>query len=115
MGKTVIKSEKTLLWINPNPGAAYSTTTLTMDLTPYAFIEVWYQENGYGGVYKKALLKVGIDSYIFGAAGGTTARQFTTTTSSIKIYSAIYYSTYGGSGATTNNSVIIPYQIYGIK
>lgn len=117
MGKSTIhpKEVKELLWTNPNPGVAYSTTTLTIDLSPYTFIEVWYQENAYGGVYKKALLKIGIDTYIFSIAGGATARQFITTTSSITIYSAIYYNAYGGNSATTNNNVIIPYQIYGIK
>lgn len=115
MAESKIQTDKVLLWTNPNPGAAMGDTTLSLDLSPYEFIEVWYQENGYGGVYKKALISIGVNSYIFGAAGGTTTRQFTTSTSSIHIFQGMYYQAYGGNSAVYNNSVVLPLKIYGIR
>lgn len=105
---------KELLWINPSPGAVMTTTTISLSLSGYKFIELWYQENGYTN-YKTVILPIGIDTYIFGAAGTTNARQVITTTSSIKFMTGITYGAYGGNSASNNGGIIIPYRIYGIK
>ena len=106
-----------LLWANPSPTSSFSAQTLSVLVSDYDEIAIEYSDNtAYQGIRKTVLTKAGATStYIFSCAGGNFARGITVTTTSVSFNDGMYYGSYGGANPSTNNSILIPIAIYGIK
>ena len=116
MAESKILTYKDLLWTNPNPSSgSFTDTTISLDLSKYRYVEVWYRDGSYVGGYKTINIEIGVNIYIFSSTGPTCARQCVTTTSSIRFYTGVSYGAYGGNSATSSGAIIIPYKIYGVK
>lgn len=108
---------KKLLWTNPSPTSSFSAQTLNVPVSDYDEIAIEYSDNtAYQGIRKTVLTKAGATStYIFSCAGGNFARGITVTTTSVSFNNGMYYGGYGGTNASTNNTILIPIAIYGIN
>lgn len=115
MATSMIQAERTLLWTNPSPTSSFGAQTVSLDLSHYDSIEIEYVMQAQYQVSISAHASVGVSAYLFGAAGGNYARQITITTTGVQFAAGIYYAAYGGGGATTSNTVLVPIRIYGIK
>lgn len=109
-----------LLWENASPSSDFAGQIVNIDLARYRAVLInfgAYKNATIGNTYGVfALGKVGE----YGVAtlmidGRTYNRPFNVSTSGVNLLNAMYYSTYGSSSSTANNSYLIPFRIYGIK
>lgn len=104
----------TLLWTNPNPTSNFSAQTITVDLSSYSHIMVDYKTQKDADRLLTAFHCVGFGCMVIGTwSYKITQRQCTVNTSSIDFSAAYNVSSYGSG--STDNSLLIPYKIYGIK
>lgn len=99
------------LWENANPGSSFAAQTLALDLTGYDGITVFYRNGGTGAAHiSSGFLPKGMLSnlwYVY-SEGNQAYRQCTAKDSGIQF-------TAGHLSGATNNTVILPVHIYGIK
>ena len=109
--------KKDLLWTNPSPSNNFGTQTVSLDLSGYDLIYV---------IFRRSTGTSSFNSYNFANVNGAECgvmtftggkfciRSFAATDNGVNFSTATIYSTYG-SGGDTDNTLVIPYQIYGIK
>lgn len=108
-----------LLWENASPPSDFAAQTITLDLSPYNFIDIgfyWYIGNSDYGIFWQRF-KVGFENKQYAFRADNSAwidiRELIVSTTGVT-FSASKESQ--GTGSTSNNnSATIPYQIYGIR
>lgn len=107
-----------LLWENPSPSTPFVGQTVLLDLSVYGWVYLVflvYQSSTITGGGAAFIVRVG---EAFNAAASTTynrLRAGSVDVSGVNFNSATQYTTYGATGATTNNSALVPYRIFGVK
>lgn len=99
-----------LLWTNSNPGAAFAAQTVSLDLTEYAGVIIEFHDNDTRLYVKK--------NDTDNTAGRYTIDTSYTRSITINDNQMVISDTYtAGSNGTQyiNNTVLIPYKIYGVK
>ena len=125
MGKTVLSSNKTLLWTNSSPTSSFAPQTINLDLSKYKEVEISFYNNitsGYRYRVPNVTCPIGDQAIVNGVFGGTAVesgvifvfeRVFTVSSDKISFGNA--------AGCADNNSHAIrndmgvPIEIYGIK
>lgn len=108
-----------LLWENPSPDAAFASQTITLSSSDYDALLIFYRYGsnnikrcmntimlkGYDGFLDVAQFQSGTISNVFRTITRNDDTSFTLGDTSLVI----------GSSVTTNNNLIVPLKIYGIK
>lgn len=94
------------LWENPNPSASFAGQTITMDSTGFDLIAIIFKNTNTTDSMVTAIALNGHNVLMISAFDVIYSRSFNTNNKSF---------TDGYKGSTVENSVVIPYQIYGIK
>lgn len=98
-----------LLWTNPSPTSSFAAQTISLDLSDYDEVEIYYRRSTANAATFSERYKIGelgLGYYISGTAVGD--RTSTISTSGIDVGTA-------WSSNTAHNDFIIPLFIYGIK
>lgn len=113
--------EPHILWTNPNPSANITETTISLDLTEYKHIVVYYKDTADADFYQSGseIIKGHSAKYINhtwiqGEGEVLICRQIQVNSSSIKIYNGFSVKFIDGT-VTAHSNVMIPYQIIGYK
>lgn len=111
----------TLLWENASPASGFDAQTISLDLSEYQFVLIYFDTHAttgtFKGYYSSTIAKVGKPGLQCnnGEAGTyIITRAFAVTTNGIEFTLAFYAKTYAGELKNTPNC-LVPYQIYGIK
>ena len=105
-----------LLWTNPAPTASFAAQTVSLDLSQYDLVYIKSKrKNDNSGYYGSNFVLIdGIQYSMVNIYGGLIEyRGFTPSESGIVFTNGSLYSTY--ATGSTNDSYMVPYQIYGIK
>lgn len=110
--------EMKLLWTNPSPNAAFAAQTVSINLSDYDYIKVFfnlYNDSNKGMLSTDALINeteynnANYIGYVWpGSAATRYHRKFYATSTGVQFEVGI------GNGSAANNCMI-PYKIYGIK
>lgn len=107
------------LWQNASPTSEFPAQTIDLDLSGYGYVEILFQFStafAANGILPSVKAPVGIRMYSNGLlAGKLTRRKVQVNTDGITFEDAGYINSYGASTVTDHNTVLIPYQIFGIK
>lgn len=110
-----------LLWENASPASGFDAQTISLDLSEYQFVLIYFDTHAttgtFKGYYSSTIAKVGKPGLQCnnGEAGTyIITRAFAVTTNGIEFTLAFYAKTYAGELKNTPNC-LVPYQIYGIK
>ncbi len=107
---------KKLLWTNPSPTASFAPQTISLDLSKYDEIEIFYA--GSASVANRWTTSVRIvkekGTVLSAGANLLYWRYVTPSNTGINFETGYATQTYGAN-ANVDNSLIIPYKIYGIK
>ena len=98
-----------LLWTNPSPSSAFGTQTISVDADEYDSIEVEYN-----GTSAPLIMSVRNSTYyvMTPAYGGTPSYR----AAKLPTTNGVYFDEcHKNSGATIENSYLVPLHIYGIK
>lgn len=96
----------TKIWDNPNPTVNFPTQTITVDVEGFDLIAIIAKNTTGSDAMVTNITLNGRTGLIISAANEIYSRAFNTVTKNF---------TDGYKGNTADNSVLIPYQIYGIK
>lgn len=98
-----------LLWTNPSPSSAFGTQTISVDADEYDSIEVEYN-----GTSAPLIMSVRNSTYyvMTPAYGGTPSYRGAKLPTTNGVY---FDECHKNSGATIENSYLVPLHIYGIK
>ena len=119
--------KETVLWTNPSPTISfgYTLVTLSDDFTNYKFIKITYYKDTNGGtLYSSGLYTPDAIKTFYGTPAGRGALAYTETSSLAYVRNIIYSGTdtelqFGNglkvNAAGTAPSMLIPYQIIGLK
>lgn len=113
MGKTVIKSDKTLLWTNPSPTATFGPQTITLDLSKYKEVEIIFRHDNSADLQMRSQVNVGAEGAVTNARPDSflsQERHFTVSLTGITFDDCKI-----GANAEIYNNHSIPTHIYGIK
>lgn len=109
------------LWTNQNPSSSMSETTISLDLTDYKHVVVYYKETNEvdlyqsgGEIIKGHSAKYTNHTWLSGEGEVLIFRQIQVTSSSVK-FSNAFSVKFSDGGITQHNEVMIPYQIIGYK
>lgn len=104
-----------MLWENSNPNTNFRSQTVSLDLSKYDMLQIFFKNGATSSSYAASLMAL-IDgrNYMmtmphFAASGGNSYRMLVPTSTGITFNSGYI----GGQGQ--NDSINIPYAIYGIK
>ena len=125
IGNRSDSSKPELLWTNPDDTVAFAPQTVSLDLSHYKTICIYYKTNGISGKYAFAFYPMGAnitipattDGYpnvISAGYGQTASMKSTGRNITISSTSIVFGSGYT-SDAGANNIYAIPVKIYGIK
>ena len=106
-----------LLWTNASPSTSFAAQTLNVpDLHLYSLIAIIVKESAAATAYVTSFYtnEALRNRISFPIDGYAAIRAFTISTDDIAFENASRFETYT-AGLTTNNSMLIPYQIIGIK
>lgn len=104
-----------LLWTNPSPTASFAAQTVSLDLSQYRFVLIFFQNQAGSNPINldSTIGMVGQHLILAQGAYYIRTRSCNITATGIVFEGGVYYSSYG---ATTNdNGMNIPQYIYGIK
>ena len=96
----------TKIWDNPNPTVNFPEQTITVDVVGFDLIAIIAKNSTESDAMVTNITLNGHTGLIISALNEIYSRAFNTTTKKF---------TAGYKGNTTDNSILIPYQIYGIK
>lgn len=104
----------TLLWSNSNTSVVFSPQTVSIDLSSYNFVLIYYnfdKDNGWGHsmIIPKGSYNVILGPAMLDYATTTRIRRITSVTNSGIVFSDGYV------GTAINQNACIPSKIYGIK
>ena len=105
-----------LLWTNANPASAFSAQTISVDLTDYNILVLTCDVSNVFHKHIDFLLIKDLHEYSLAGSLDVNFRRIISniTDSGIAFDDAGRYATYGGT-ATTDNILMIPYKLYGLK
>ena len=107
---------KKLLWENPYPYSEFAAGTINnLDLSPFRFLLIEYNANANNPTRVITFIHViGRDGMAYSIWGyKLIQRNMSSTATSITFEDGRYASTYGS--ASSNNSYIIPYRVWGFS
>lgn len=108
-----------LLWTNASPSSSFAGQTVSLDLSDYKFVAIRFFEAGsaYGGmdIASKGTRSVFSRASVSGelVTMRTYGRYFNATDAGVVFYEA--YRTDSTGSAIQDNSMAVPYQIYGVR
>lgn len=122
MATSIIKNSVDLLWTNPNPTAAFSAQTISLDLSAYKGVLVCFSASNdvdassrtrasffaWKGATNFMALSSRTSDFVFGG------RQFSVTETGVSFLGG-YYRILSNASPDTNNEWMIPQYIYGVK
>lgn len=101
-----------LLWTNSSPKSGFNPQTINLDLSGYSFVMITAQwSTSYQRIVSPLILTVPSEIARLDSTdtqGASLTRDVTVTTTGVTFGS-------GALGTGANNSMMIPYQIFGIK
>lgn len=102
-----------LLWTNASPGSSFAGQTIPLDLSGYSMIAIasFYAVNNM--IETWSFCTVGVTGWLYHFVNYRQRRNITATASSVIFGNGEEAAQTGNLG--TNNSVMIPYKIFGIK
>lgn len=109
-------SNVVLLWTNPSPASSFAGQTIPLDLSNYdAVIVLTAMDTSDSGrlVVDSLITPVGYGARAFIQWNVRYIRQYTVSNTGVAFQDGAKGSV--GANATTDNTVGIPYQIYGIR
>lgn len=109
MGKSTIKSERTLLWENPNVSLGKGAFTVTLPKAYGAYLVTYALDTGNGSH---------ANSFVFADSADSTASVISSGNSyarSVSISGTTASFSNGWFGQSVNSNAMIPVAIYGIK
>lgn len=115
MATSKIQAEKTLLWENPNPTAAFPAQFINMDLSGYGRVEVvakHWSNSDVQAIAQSEALAYGEITILQSSNGHFAFRDWQGYTD--KIYVGAGRDFYGTTSSQTDHAAI-PLRIYGIK
>ena len=98
-----------LLWENASPASEFAAQTMSCNMGDYDIYLV--QFNYEKQVMATALIDKGLSTNVFGSAAYTSERAITINDNNFVVDDACYFQ----SGWQKNNTLMVPYKIYGIK
>lgn len=98
-----------LLWENPEPTAEFAAQTISLDLSEYSFVAIYFNNTD------TRFVPVGKKGEVYAPVNKNHAREFEVYTDGVKFYGAGYFDAYGTTTLTTSNHALKPVAIYGIK
>lgn len=105
-----------LLWENASPTSEFAAQTISLDLSNYDAIDLYYRTytsfDMNTGYYR---CPVGKNQRATTSSEFIYIRDCNTTIHGVTFRDAEYVATYGSANYTTYNSILIPIKIYGIK
>lgn len=104
-----------LLWTNASPGSAFADQTISIDLSGYDQIQIWFRPEASDPDKFFAFAKVGSSIRMAFPRYTIERRKVNVTTTGVQFYPAYYLTTYGGSSESLLNTYMVPVRIYGIK
>ena len=109
------KGKMELLWTNSAPTSSFSAQTVQLDLTNYGMVAIMVEEStSYSDYLTTYYVPVGAKKYeILQSFSNLRYRYVNVTSAGVGFEAGNKYATYGTK--STDNSLLIPYQIYGIK
>lgn len=107
-----------LLWTNPSPTSAFASQTVSIDTNDYEMVLVSFRASTATGYDYYVSVLVPVKDVIFLAitTGNNRLRErkFAWTTGGLVFQNAYTYNSYA-STPSVDNTVLVPYQIHGIK
>ena len=104
-----------LLWTNASPASAFGGQTISIDLSGYDQIQIWFRPEANDTDEFFAFAKVGSSIRMAFPRYTIERRKVDVTPTGVEFYPAYYLTTYGGSSESLLNSYLVPVKIYGIK
>lgn len=109
-------SKMDLLWTNSSPSSSFSAQAISLDFSIYKIVYVLFAQN-------TTTMNIDIATYLTNDTVTVKSidskkiviRNVYKNDSVISFSDASIIPTYGATSTTTNNSILIPYKIYGIK
>lgn len=114
----VLLSEKTSvvkLWENASPWSRFGAQTISLDLSEYAAVVIWFLHSTEGPYIISSECDVGGNGRPISVVEYTYFRQFYTDKNSVRFDNGKYHPSYSSGDTTLQDNAIIPYRIYGIK
>lgn len=104
-----------LLWTNPDASSSFGEKTISVDLSGYQLVLVFYRNTSKGNVYCSSIGALGINTTcaVIGGNEVLMRRVFLAKSTGVDFATAKVSATYGSP--IEDNTALIPYKIYGIK
>lgn len=100
-----------LLWENPSPTAEFAAQTINLDLSGYSFVAIdFYNRGTYWGMVGTADMNI---PFVNSSARVIANRYCNISTDAVTITDC--KTSTANATATVNNSVLVPYRIYGVR
>ena len=105
-----------LLWTNPTPAASFAAQTISLDLSDYNEVEIFIAGNStnHNTSTESFKLLIGKGGLLNISANVIWWRYVTPRINGVEFGSGYQTPTYGSNG-TADNSLMVPFKIYGIK
>lgn len=104
-----------LLWTNSSPTSVFAAQTISMNLSKYKMFVIVAKRGLNYGTYITGIVLMNESSLISMADAQNTFRSFTADSSGITFNDCFKQPTYGAANWGTDNSLIVPINIYGIN
>jgi hypothetical protein len=100
-----------LLWENPNPTTAFAAQTIALDLSGYDAVEIDFYN---GTTYKGRVGTENMNAVYVNSSGRVVAnRWFSVLPTGVTVTDS--QNSTANATAVTNNNVLVPYRIYGVR
>lgn len=104
-----------ILWTNASPTSDFAAQTISLSLSDYDQIQIWFRPIASESDEFFAFAKVGSSIRMAFPRYTIERRKVDVTTTGVEFYPAYYLTSYGGSSESLLNAYMIPVRIYGIK
>lgn len=108
-------SKWVLLWSNASPSSDFAAQTISLNLSGYDQIQIWFRPVASESDEFFAFAKVGSRIRMAFPRYTIERRFVSVTTTGVEFYPAYYLTSYGGSSESLLNAYMVPVRIYGIK
>lgn len=103
-----------LLWENASPASEFVAQTVQLDLSKYQFVEIYFYYHVNIQRTFHAVIEVGKNAIMSASMARNYYKFITVTVDGVKFEASKEYGSYGGE-SYDNNSIFVPYKIYGVK
>ena len=108
-----VKTDIELLWTNASHTSSFVKQTINLDLSKYRFVLTVFKRSSDSLKYVTCIAHIGASYVALFIEGNPQTRSYIPTTNGISFEEGLTWSSF--TSMTIDNSLMIPYQIYGIK